>query len=114
LGAATSTQYRALVITTTDSSARRHVEYLYTYGPVPERVEIQLGTEEQWAESSGNPAIQKKKPVKKIKSNDKQPTGLPNPFLWTPPLPTDNSGEYLNGLSENLGASGQRGRRRRR
>jgi hypothetical protein len=112
LGAATSTQYRALVISTTDSSARRHVDYLYLYGPVPEHIELKLGTQEQWAESQGNPAIEKKKKQKTAKDAP-TPTSLPNPFLFTPPLPTDAGGEYLRGLSENLGASRQRGRRRR-
>lgn len=114
LAAATSVQYRALVILTTDSSARRYTEYLYTYGPVDENVEVQLGTQEQWAESEGNPAAKEKKPVKKkAKTEQKNNSTLPNPFNWTPPLPTDNTGEYLNGLSDNLGASNRRGRRRR-
>lgn len=113
LGAATSTQYRALVITTTDSSARRFVDYLFLYGPVPEHVELKLGSQEQWQESEGNPANTKRKVVKKSTQNQEKPSSLPNPFLYTPPLPTDSGGEYLRGLSENLGASGQRGRRRR-
>ena len=115
LGAATSTQYRALVITTTDSSARRYIEYLYTYGPVPEHVELKLGTEEQWAESQETP-IQKRK-VQKRKKEQPPSSSLPNPFQLTPALPTDSSGEFLNGLSESLasnnrGASNRRGRRR--
>ena len=111
LGAATSTQYRALVITTTDSSARRYIEYLYLYGPVPEHIELKLGTEEQWAESEDNPVVQKKPSAKKQKQG-LPPIGLPNPFLLTPDLPSSN-GEYLNGLSDNLGAGSRRGRRRR-
>lgn len=111
LGAATSTQYRALVITTTDSSARRYIEYLYLYGPVPEHIELKLGTEEQWAESEDNPVVQKKPSAKKQKQG-LAPIGLPNPFLLTPDLPSSN-GEYLNGLSDNLGAGSRRGRRRR-
>ena len=111
LGAATSDQYRALVITTTDSSARRYVDYLFLYGPVPEHVDLRIGTEEQWAESEASPMQQKKKTSSKKKDAPK-PTSLPNPFNYTPDLPSIN-GEYINSLSENLGsAPTRRGRRR--
>jgi len=111
LGAATSEQYRALVITTTDSSARRYVDYLYLYGPVPEHVDLRIGTEEQWAESQASPMQPKKKTTSK-KKDAPTPTSLPNPFNYTPDLPSIN-GEYINSLSENLGsAPTRRGRRR--
>ena len=111
LGAATSDQYRALVITTTDSSARRYVDYLFLYGPVPEHVDLRIGTEEQWAESEASPMQTKKKTSSKKKDVPK-PTSLPNPFNYTPELPSIN-GEYINSLSENLGsAPTRRGRRR--
>lgn len=113
LGAATSEQYRALVITTTDSSARRYVEYLFLYGPVPEHVELRLGTEEQWSESEATP-VGKRKVNSKKKKDAPKPTSLPNPFTWTPPLPTNGNGEFLNGLSENLGTAPSRARGRRR
>lgn len=106
LGAATSTQYRALVILTTDSSARRFTEYLNLFGPVPEHVELKLGTEEQWADEG----VKKRKVVKKNEKYEKSLT-LPDPFLFAPSLPTDNSGNFLRGLT-NGGASNKRGRRR--
>ena len=111
LGAATSDQYRALVISTTDSSARRYIDYLTLYGPVPEHVEVKIGTEEQWAESEGNPALNNKK-KKTATSNAPPPTTLPNPFSWTPDLPNTN-GEYIHSLSENLGSAPKRRGRRR-
>lgn len=113
LGAATSDQYRALVITTTDSSARRHVDYLYLYGPVPEHVELKLGTDEQWAESEATPVGKSTKKKNSKNKNGEKPTTLPNPFTWTPELPSVN-GEFINALSEQLGAAPSRARGRRR
>lgn len=106
LGAATSTQYRALVILTTDSSARRFTEYLHTYGPVPEHVELKLGTDEQWADEG----VKKRKVIKKNEKYEKSLT-LPDPFMYAPTLPTDGSGNFLGGLSS--GSAPKRGRRRR-
>lgn len=104
LGAATSTQYRALVILTTDSSARRFTEYLSVYGPVPERVELKLGTEEQWADQG---EVKRRKVVKKNEKYEKSLT-LPDPFLYAPTLPMDKGGNFLGGLSN----SRKRGRGR--
>ena len=109
LGAATSTQYRALVITTTDSSARRYVEYLYLYGPVPEHVDLRLGTEEQWQESEATPMQKKKKTFNPSTRNETY--ALPNPFSTTPELPNID-GEFIHGLLD-VAPTRARGRRRR-
>ena len=103
---ATSEQYRALVILTTDSSARKFEDYLLLYGPVPPEIPegFQLGTPEQW-ELSNTPVVRKHTKAKSTTASGK----MPNPFSATPDLP-NNKGEYLNGLSDSVIST----RRRRR
>lgn len=114
LGAATSTQYRALVITTTDSSARRYIEYLFLYGPVPEQVELKLGTDEQWAEDEGDATKSHKVTTKKEREKITKPKALPDPFSSTPDLPSFKNGDFVYGLSDNLFAPRSlRGKRKR-
>jgi hypothetical protein len=99
---ATAVQYRALIIMTNDSSARRLEEFLWLYGPVPEEIDedFRLGTEEQWENESDaeeRPTKrQKRRPMLKERSEN-----LPNPFSKAPSLPKDR-GLFIRGLSENL------------
>ena len=47
----TSVQYRNMVVAMWDTSVRRSRDYVYTYGPVPEKAvpdDFQLGSPEQW------------------------------------------------------------------
>lgn len=102
MDSATAVQYRALVIMTNDSSARRLEEFLWLYGPVPEEIDedFRLGTEEQWENESDaeeRPTKrQKRRPMLKERSQN-----LPNPFSKSPALPKDR-GNFIRGLSENL------------
>jgi len=113
LAAATDVQYRALVILTTDSSIRKMEEYLYVYGPVPEKgvaEDFKLGTPEQWdQEEDGRAKKRRRNYNPNEKKKEEEVVALPNPFSFSPDLPNFN-GEYLNGLSDNF--SRARGRRR--
>lgn len=100
LGAVTNIQYRALVILTTDSSARKFEDYLLTYGPVNDDLvpeDFRLGTEEQW-EDEDEPKSKKRKYEKATKPS-KTPTHLPNPFTHAPNLPMLGD-TFLHGLSD--------------
>jgi len=102
LDSATAVQYRALVIMTNDSSARRLEDFLWLYGPVPEEIDedFRLGTEEQWeneSDAENRPTKrQKRRPMLKERSQN-----LPNPFSHAPSLPKER-GQFIRGLSENL------------
>lgn len=115
LAAVTDEQYRALVILTTDSSARRFEDYLFKYGPVDDSDvtdDFKLGTPDQWEEE-----VVKKRKIwntkRKIQpKQEEKPSTLPNPFDFTPTLPM-SGGEFLYGLSDQL-APPSSGKRRRR
>ncbi len=102
MDSATAVQYRALIIMTNDSSARRLEDFLWLYGPVPEEIDedFRLGTEEQWENESDaeeRPSKrQKRRPMLKERSQN-----LPNPFSKSPALPKER-GLFIRGLSENL------------
>lgn len=100
LEAATSEQFRALVILTTDSSARNFEDYLLLYGPVPPEIpeNFRLGTDEQW-DMSATPVVRKHTKPIDIKKTDSK-TVL-NPFRHTPDLPKQGN-EYLRGTSDSL------------
>lgn len=116
LAAITDVQYRALVILTTDSSARRFEDYLLKYGPVNDdevEKEFRLGTPDQWEDD----ATKKRKvwSCKRKISKDKEtgkPSKLPNPFDFTPCLPM-NGDNFLYGLSEQFTETNSRRKRRR-
>jgi hypothetical protein len=102
LDSATAVQFRALVIMTTDSSARRLEDFLWLYGPVPDELDedFRLGTEEQWE----NESDAEERPMKRQRRRPmiKKPSeNLPDPFSKTPQLPKDRAG-YIRGLSQNL------------
>jgi len=115
LDSATAVQYRALVIMTTDSSARRLEDFLYLYGPVPPEIDddFRLGTSEQWENESDDESSKSKKPEQRREKRRKlEPSkNLPDPFKNSPQLPKER-GTFINGLSKNLApALGRRNRR---
>lgn len=115
LDKATSVQFRALIILTTDSSARDYEEFLILYGPVdddkvPE--DFKLGSPEQWEDEH-----EEKLPHRKKQKMEK-PKKLPNPFDSTPELHMNSRGDFIRGLSDDLFSTGNRfraprGRRKR-
>lgn len=116
LDTATSVQYRALVIMTTDSSLRRLEEFLYLYGPVPDEIDddFRLGTEEQWEdEDPPENGEQKRKKRRTFVERPKMPMLFSNPFKNTPTLPKDR-GQFIRGLSEHLAPSLPNRNRRKR
>ena len=115
LDKATAIQFRALIILTTDSSARDYEEFLILYGPVDDDKipkDFKLGSPEQWEDE-----YEEKLPHRK-KQKIEKPKKLPNPFDNTPELHMNSRGEFIRGLSDDLFSTGNRyraprGRRKR-
>ena len=105
MAAVTDEQYRALVILTTDSSARKFEEYLLMYGPVDDALvdpDFKLGTEDQWKEEDPNSTRREKRKFQPTaRAKNPEATHLPNPFSHAPDLARLGN-EYRWALSDNM------------